>query len=130
MTTSQNRLHIPPPSGFGPPLPFSMGVLVGNTFYLAGHIAVDPATKKVPSDVESEVCVLMGSIRDTLGKAGLTLQDLVYVQVFCPDVGLFDKFNAVYRTYFQGPLPARAFIGSGPLLFGARFEIQGIAVKS
>jgi len=130
MTISQNRLHIPPPSGFGLPLPFSMGVLVGNTFYLAGHIAVDPATKKVPSDVESEVRVLMGSLRDTLGKAGLTLQDLVYVQVFCPDIGLFDEFNAVYRTFFQEPLPARAFIGSGPLLFGARFEMQGIAVKS
>jgi enamine deaminase RidA (YjgF/YER057c/UK114 family) len=129
MTDLQNRLHIPPPSGFGPPLPFSMGVFVGNTLYLAGHIAVDPATKKVPNDIESEVRILMGSVRDTLGKAGLTLQDLVYVQVFCPDVGLFEKFNSIYRAYFQEPLPTRAFIGSGPLLFGARFEIQGIAVK-
>ena len=98
---------------------------MGNTFYLAGHIAVGPATRKVPNDVESEVRILMESIRDTLGKAGLTLQDLVSVQVYCSDVGLFDKFNAIYRTYFQEPLPARAFIGSGPLLFGARFEIQG-----
>jgi 2-iminobutanoate/2-iminopropanoate deaminase len=128
MTTSQKRIHIPPPAGFGP-LPFSRGVLVGDTFYMAGHIGIDPTKKKVPGDIEAEVQVLMKSIRDTLGEAGLQLQDLVYVQVFCPDVSLFDQFNAVYRTYIQDPLPARSFIGSGPLLFGARFEIQGIAVK-
>jgi enamine deaminase RidA (YjgF/YER057c/UK114 family) len=59
----------------------------------------------------------------------MTMQDLVSLQIFCPDVSLFTQFNEIYRTYFAEPLPARAFIGSGPLLFGARFEIQGIAVK-
>ena len=128
MTNSQKSIHVPPPGGFGP-LPFSMGVLVGDTFYMAGHIAVDPATKKVPSDIESEAHALMESVRGTLAKCDLTLQDLVYVQVFCSDVSLFDRFNAVYRTYFKEPMPARAFIGSGRLLFDARFEVQGIAVK-
>jgi 2-iminobutanoate/2-iminopropanoate deaminase len=59
----------------------------------------------------------------------LTLQDVVSLTLYCSDVSLFDRFNAVYRTYLRAPFPARAFIGSGPLLFGARFEIQGIAVK-
>jgi 2-iminobutanoate/2-iminopropanoate deaminase len=122
------RIHVPPPSGFGP-LPFSNGVLVGNTFYLAGHIGFDPATRKVPEVLEREVEFLMTSLQETLAKGGLGLNDLVYVQIFCPDVGLFERFNAVYRTYFQDPFPARAFIGSGPLLFGAHFEIQGIAAK-
>jgi enamine deaminase RidA (YjgF/YER057c/UK114 family) len=58
------------------------------------------------------------------------MHDLVYVQIFCSDVSLFARFNAVYRTYFDKNFPTRAFIGSGPLLFGARFEIQGIATKS
>jgi enamine deaminase RidA (YjgF/YER057c/UK114 family) len=44
-------------------------------------------------------------------------------------VSVYDGFNSVYRTYFHGNFPARAFIGSGKLLFGARFEVQGIAVK-
>jgi 2-iminobutanoate/2-iminopropanoate deaminase len=42
---------------------------------------------------------------------------------------LFEQFNSVYRTYFQGEFPARAFIGSGKLLFDARFEVQGVAGK-
>jgi 2-iminobutanoate/2-iminopropanoate deaminase len=128
MTNSTRRVHIPPPDGFGP-LPFSSGVLAGNTFYLCGHVGVNPATKKVPQDVESEARLMMDSFRETLAKVEMTLQDLVSVQIFCPDVSLFDRFNAIYRTYFTEPLPARAFIGSGPLLFGARFEIQGIAVQ-
>jgi hypothetical protein len=49
--------------------------------------------------------------------------------VFSPDLSTYDTFNGVYREFFRGPFPARAFIGSGPLLLGARFEVQGIAVR-
>jgi len=59
----------------------------------------------------------------------MTMDDLVSVQVFCSDVALFGAFNDVYRGYFTKGFPARAFLGSGPLLSGARFEVQGIAVK-
>lgn len=122
-------VRIPPPAGYGP-LPFSSGVLAGDMFYMSGHIGLDPATKKPPADAEQEARLMLDAFRETLSRANLTMANLVFVQVFCSDVSLFDKFNAVYRTYFDGEFPARAFIGSGPLLFGARFEIQGIAVKS
>ena len=128
MTTTQKRLYIPTPGGSGS-LPFSSGVLAGNTFYLCGHLGLDPATKKIPESVEREVRLMMDGMRETLAKVEMTMQDLVSVQIFCPDVSLFPQFNEVYRAYFAEPFPARAFIGSGPLLFGARFEIQGIAVK-
>ena len=45
------------------------------------------------------------------------------------DVAHYDAFNKVYRGFFKQEYPARAFLGSGKLLFGARFEVQGIAVK-
>lgn len=53
----------------------------------------------------------------------------VALLVFCPDLSLYDKFNAVYRGYFTKDFPGRAFIGSGPLLRGGHFEVLGIAVK-
>ena len=71
----------------------------------------------------------MQEIQRVLAMAGMTMDHLVSLQIFCSDVSLFDQFNAVYRTYFTGKLPARAFLGSGTLLFNARFELQGIAVK-
>ncbi|MGC1107421.1 MAG: RidA family protein [Candidatus Acidiferrales bacterium] len=122
------RWSVPPPAGYGP-LPFSNGVMAGDTFYTSGHIGLDAATKKVPADAEQEARLMLDAFRETLSRAKLTMEDLVFVQVFCPDVSLFENFNAIYRTYFPEEFPARAFIGSGPLLFGARFEIQGIAMK-
>jgi 2-iminobutanoate/2-iminopropanoate deaminase len=71
----------------------------------------------------------MDGMKATLAQAGMTMDDLVSVQVFCPDLSLYDQFNKIYRTYFTKDFPARAFIGSGPLLRGGHFEMQGIAVK-
>lgn len=111
--------------------PFSDGVLVGDTFYLAGRIGVDGTGNHVPDDIETEARNVMRSVESVLRKAGMGMDDLVYVQVFCSDVSLWPRFNEIYRTYFnRSALPARAFIGSGPLLFGAHFEVQGIAVKA
>jgi 2-iminobutanoate/2-iminopropanoate deaminase len=109
--------------------PFSDGVLVGNTLYLAGRIGLDPATGRPPADAAAEARQLLQDFRTVLAQAGMTLNDLVFVQVFCSDVALFDTWNQVYRSLLAEPFPARAFIGSGPLLFGARFEMQAIAVK-
>ena len=111
-------------------LPFSDAVRVGNTFYLSGHIGLDPKTSRPPADLEQEIHFLLDGMKATLSLVGLTMSELVFVQVFCTDVSLFERFNAIYRTYFGEHLPARAFLGSGTLLFGARFELQGIAVKS
>ncbi len=109
--------------------PFSDGVLVGDTLYLAGRIGLDESGKQVPDDLETEARNVMNSIRSVLQKAGMQMDDLVYVQVFCPDVSLWEPFNTVYRSYFKEKMPARAFVGSGALLFGAHFEVQGIAVR-
>ncbi len=109
--------------------PFSDGVLVGDTLYLSGRLGLDPKTGKPPADVEQEIRFLLDGVKAVLAEANMAMDDLAAVQVFCPDLSLYDKFNGVYRAYFGRDLPARAFIGSGPLLRGARFEIQGVAIK-
>lgn len=110
-------------------LPFSDAVLVGNTLYLSGNGGIDLATMKAPEDPREEAKLLMENFKATLAEADMTLDDLVSVTIYCPDLSLYGAFNDVYRSYFEGDFPARAFIGSGPLLFGMRFEMQGIAVK-
>jgi len=109
--------------------PFSDAVRVGQTLYLAGRIGLEPATQKPPADAAAEVRLVMDQIKEVLAQEGMTMDDVVTVQVFCPDLGLYATFNDIYRTYFTKGFPARAFIGSGPLLAGGRFEVQAIAVK-
>lgn len=108
--------------------PFSSGVLVGNTLYLAGKIGLTEE-RKVPASAAEEARLVLDDVKATLEAVGMSMDDLVSVQVFCSDVAHYDAFNRVYRTYFTKEFPARAFLGSGTLLFGARFEVQGIAVK-
>jgi enamine deaminase RidA (YjgF/YER057c/UK114 family) len=111
-------------------MPFSDAVLIdGKTLYLSGRIGLIPGTTKVPDTVEEEAHLVMQEIQRVLAMADMTMDHLVSLQIFCSDVSLFDQFNVIYRTYFTDKLPARAFLGSGTLLFGARFELQGVAVK-
>jgi 2-iminobutanoate/2-iminopropanoate deaminase len=110
-------------------LPFSDGVLVGNTLYIAGHIGIDPKTGQAPADPEQEARLVMDGVRKTVESAGLTMDDVVSVQVFCTDLKFYETFNTVYKTYFHGNYPARAFIGAATLLRGGKYEVLGIAVK-
>jgi 2-iminobutanoate/2-iminopropanoate deaminase len=124
------RTFITPP-GADPKVapPYSSGVLVRGTYYVSGSLGVDPATGKVPADAEAEAHLVLDSVKQTLERAGLTMADLVSVTIYCTDLDLYEKFNAVYRSYFQEHYPSRAFIGVAKLVRGARFEVAGIAVK-
>jgi len=112
------------------PLPFSDAVLAGDTLYLAGHIGIDAHSGNVPGDPDSEAKQVMDAVQHTVEAAGLRMDDLVSVTVFCTDLGLYDRFNAVYRGYFHGHYPARAFIGADKLVRGAHFEVMGIALRA
>jgi 2-iminobutanoate/2-iminopropanoate deaminase len=110
--------------------PFSDGILAGNTLYLAGRIGLDPKTGKPPADVDDEIKLMLDSLKGTLAQAGMTMDNLVYVQIACTDLSLFDKFNGIYKSYFTTKdLPAREFIGAAALLRGGHFELQAIAVR-
>jgi len=110
-------------------LPFSDGVLVGDTLYIAGHIGLDPKTGLAPADAEQEARLVMDGIKTTVENAGLHMEDVVTIQVFCTDLKLYDTFNTVYKTYFHGDYPARAFVGTDKLLRNGHYEVLGIAIK-
>lgn len=107
--------------------PFSGAVLTGDTLYISGTLGLENGA--VPADPATEARNVLNGIKGQLEDAGMTMDDLTYVQIFCSDLSLYQVFNDVYRTYFTQEFPSRAFIGAGSLLFDARFEIQAIAVK-
>jgi 2-iminobutanoate/2-iminopropanoate deaminase len=120
---------VKPKSGDRVGLPFSEGVLVGNTLYIAGHIGLDAKTNMPPANPEEEARLVMDEIKQTVESAGLSMDDVVSMQIFCTDLKLYDTFNSVYKTYFHGDYPSRAFLGAASLLRGGRYEVMGIAIK-
>ncbi len=120
--------HLPAPNGPAPP--FSDAVRLGETLYVAGHIGIDPRTGNAAASPETEVRLVMDAVKHTLERAGFTMDDFVSVTVYCTDLSLYETFNGIYAGYFHGRPPARAFIGVSKLVRGARFEVQGVAVRS
>jgi 2-iminobutanoate/2-iminopropanoate deaminase len=110
-------------------LPISDGVMVGNTLYIAGHIGLDPKTSLPPTEAETEAKAVMEATKQTVEAAGLTMDDVVTMQIFCTDLSLYGTFNDVYKTYFHGEYPARSFLGAAKLSREGRFEVLGVAVK-
>ncbi|WP_091740297.1 RidA family protein [Phenylobacterium immobile] len=113
-----------PPRPDGAQPAFSGSVWAGDTLYVSGVIdAMPDATGEVAAKAA------MDAFKRSVESAGATMDDVVWVQVFCTDLALYAGFNTLYTGYFKGPLPARAFVGTNKLLNGSRFEIMGVAVK-
>jgi 2-iminobutanoate/2-iminopropanoate deaminase len=126
-TTAQSgRQYFNPRSAANPAAatqpPFSGAVLAGGTLYVSGMLGTGDTAEAAATNV-------LTSIQNTLKSAGMTMDDLVWVQIFTPDTANYDGFNKVYRTFFKQEYPARAFLGSGTLLNGAKFEVMATAVK-
>ena len=108
-------------------LPFSSAVKVRDTLYIAGTTA-EPERLASGISLDQEATELMEQLKQSLEKAGMTMDDVVSAQVFCTDLANYQAFNSVYSKYFHEDFPARTFVGVNKLLFGARFEVNAVAV--
>ena len=123
---SKKLIH---PKEFPKGRPFSPGIQVGNTLWVAGQIGQDLATAKLPEKFEDEVAKTLDNIGLVLKEAGFTFDDVVSVNVYLTDMDLFQRMNAVYVTYFKDPRPVRTTVGTPRLAGPAKVEITGIASK-
>jgi 2-iminobutanoate/2-iminopropanoate deaminase len=121
---------IRPEKGPNTGLPFSPGILVGNTLYVSGHLGRDPITSKlVAGGIESETRQSLANIREVLRTAGMDFSHVTSVTAYIASFDDFAKFNAVYREVFPTDPPARATVQVAALNDHARIELQMIAVK-
>lgn len=111
--------------------PYSQAVLTGNTLYVSGQVAIDPASGEMVrgGDVEAETRQVLKNMDAVLKEAGATSHNVVRTTVFLADLGDFAKVNALYAEYFDGPVsPARACVQVAALPKAARVEIDCIAI--
>lgn len=110
-------------------LPFSDGIVAGNTLYVAGQEGSDDAGKLAPGGISAETKAAIENIEKVVKAAGYEMKDIVSVTVYLADIHDFPEMNKVYKTMMPDPKPARATIQAAALVNDARIEIAAIAVK-
>jgi 2-iminobutanoate/2-iminopropanoate deaminase len=110
-------------------LPFSDGIVAGNTLYIAGQEGTDDSNKVVAGGIGPETTAALENIQKVLKAAGFELKDVVSVTVYLADIHEFPDMNKVYKSVMPDPKPARATIQAMALVNNARIEISAIAVK-
>jgi 2-iminobutanoate/2-iminopropanoate deaminase len=111
------------PKDFPTGRPFSPGILIDDTLYIAGQTGADLKTGQLPEDFDAEVKQCLENIGLVLKEAGMTFDNAVAVQVAMTDMSLFPRMNAVYITYFTEPRPVRTTVGVAKLVGTARIEV-------
>ena len=112
-------------------LPFSPGLLVGDTLYLSGVIGADSSGQPVSGGIEPELRQAFANAQGVLKAAGMDFPDVVSVTVYLADIQDFAKMNSIYKEYFKSePLPTRSTVAVKDLVRGARLEITMTAVRT
>ncbi|MGC1371590.1 MAG: RidA family protein [Candidatus Sulfotelmatobacter sp.] len=110
-------------------LPFSDGVVAGNTLYIAGQEGTDESSKLASGGIGPETTAALGNIQKIIKAAGFEMKDIVNVTVFLADIHDFPEMNKIYKSVMADPKPARATIQAAALVNNARIEISAIAVR-
>lgn len=117
------------PNAPAPIGPYSQAIQAGETLYISGQIAIDPATGDlITTSIEDETHQVLKNLGAILEASGMTYDHVVSCSVFIKDMELFGRINAVYTTYFgSGIPPARALVQVSDLPKHVNIEISAIA---
>jgi 2-iminobutanoate/2-iminopropanoate deaminase len=111
--------------------PYNQAVLVGNTLYTSGQIALDPATMELVMDsIEVETTQVMNNMKAVLEAAEMDFSNVIKSTIFISDMNDFAKINQVYASYFnEDDAPARETVQVSKLPRNVNIEISIIAIK-
>lgn len=120
-----NTSKAPAPIG-----PYSQAVLVDNTLYTSGQIAINPATNElVTSNIKDETKMVMENLKAVLAEAGMDFSHVVKCSIFISNMNDFGQINEVYSSYFTADFPARETVQVACLPKNLNVEISAIAIK-
>ncbi|MFN3968342.1 RidA family protein [Flavobacterium sp.] len=111
--------------------PYNQAVLVGNTLYISGQIALNPSTMELVLDnIETETKQVMENMKAVLEAADMTFDNVVKTTIFIMDMGDFARINTIYGSYFdEATAPARETVQVAGLPKGVNVEISMVAIK-
>jgi reactive intermediate/imine deaminase len=113
-----------------PGLPFSPGILAGDTLYISGKGDQLPDGTH-PATVEEQVRQTMRNVESVLKEAGLDFRHVVFNNVYLDNWDNYAALNKVYSEFFEyGNEPARSTVFVDWIPGGSHFEITCIATTN
>jgi 2-iminobutanoate/2-iminopropanoate deaminase len=111
--------------------PYSQAVLINNTLYTSGQIAINPTSNQlITDDIEAETTQVMENLKAVLMAANMNFENVIKVSIFISDMEMFSKINQVYGSYFnEATAPARETVQVANLPKYVNVEISAIAIK-
>ena len=112
--------------------PYNQAILIGNTLYTSGQIALDAATMELKIDsIAMETNLVMNNLKYVLEAAEMTFDDVVKSTIYVTDMNNFAEINAIYGRFFnESNAPARETVQVAGLPKGVHVEISMIAIKN
>jgi 2-iminobutanoate/2-iminopropanoate deaminase len=105
--------------------PYNQALIVGDSVYLSGTIAMDlQSNKLIKAPIKEETKIVMDYIEAILKAAGCTFDNVVKTTIFLNDMNNFVHVNEVYASYFKADFPTRATIQAARLPKDANVEIS------
>ena len=110
--------------------PYNQAVMIKNTLYISGQVALNPTNNElIQGSIDEESHQIMKNIESILKEAGLDFKNVVRSKIYLTDMSNFSKVNEVYGSYFEkGHEPARTTLEVSGLPLGVDVEIDMIAV--
>jgi len=119
-----NTTDAPAPIG-----PYSQAVLVGDTLYTSGQIAINAKTGDlVLESIKAETKMVMENLKVILIEANMDFSNIIKCSIFISDMNNFKEINEVYGSYFSSDFPARETVEVACLPLNVNVEISAIAV--
>lgn len=111
--------------------PYNQAVLSGNTLYMSGQVAFDPATMELILDsIPAETDQVMKNLKAVLEAASMTFENVLKTTIFLSDMDNFGEVNKIYGSYFNDETaPARETVQVAKLPRNVNVEISMVAVK-
>lgn len=119
------------PNAPAPIGPYSQAVLVGNTLYTSGQIAINPKTNAlVLDDIKTETKQVMENLKAVLSAANMDFNNVIKSTIFISNMDDFASINNIYGSYFDDTnAPARETVQVARLPKDVNVEISVISVK-
>jgi reactive intermediate/imine deaminase len=126
LTTTKSEKRVIAPPGPKPVGPYSPGIVAGDFLYVSGQGARD-RDGKLPADVDGQVRQTLENVKGIVEAAGLTMEHVVYTQVYLSNMASHDAMDRIWREYFPKTPPARSVLGVHRMPTDTPVEINAVA---